>query len=207
MYDDPSSYASSPPGANRESGVVDPHAQYPEQDGLGYGVRRMAVRQLISSGMMIGMGFVRARATGIFSKVGAAGRVAFSSPVGRRLLKRGAMATGGLAGLTAVAAVAAYMLNRKAGPSPAGVLQGSPLSPLLANVYLHPFDMQLTSAGHQMARFADDWVILCPTQEKAELAYNDALRSLGRLHLKANFDKTHILPPDQHLEWLGSVIK
>jgi retron-type reverse transcriptase len=117
------------------------------------------------------------------------------------------MATGGLAGLTAVAAVAAYMLNRKAGPSPAGVLQGSPLSPLLANVYLHPFDMQLTSAGHQMARFADDWVILCQTQEKAELAYNDALRSLGRLHLKANFDKTHILPPDQHLEWLGSVIK
>lgn len=208
MYDDPASYASMPPGANRESGAAaNLNSPFPEQDGLGYGVRRMAVRQLISSGMMIGMGFVRARASGIFSRVGAAGRVALSSPVSRRLLKRGAMATGGLAGLTAVAALTAYLLNRKAGPSPAGVLQGSPLSPLLANVYLHPFDMSLTNAGHQMARFADDWVILCPSQEQAESAYNDALRTLGKLHLKANLEKTHILSPDQQLEWLGSVIK
>jgi len=157
--------------------------------------------------MMIGMGFVRARAAGLFNKVGPMSRVALSSPVGRRLLKRGAMATGGLAGLAAVAAATAYLLNRKAGPAPAGVLQGSPLSPLLANIYLHPFDMNLTSAGHRLARFADDWVILCPTQDQAETAYNDALRTLGKLHLKANLEKTHILPPDQQLEWLGSIIQ
>ena len=117
------------------------------------------------------------------------------------------MTVGGLAGAAVVAAVTAYLLNRKAGPSPVGVLQGSPLSPLLANIYLHPFDVSLTGAGHNLARFADDWVILCPDQEKAENAYNDALRSLARLHLKANFEKTHILPPDQKLEWLGAVIK
>ena len=106
-----------------------------------------------------------------------------------------------------VAAVTAYLLNRKAGPSPVGVLQGSPLSPLLANIYLHPFDVSLTGAGHNLARFADDWVILCPDQEKAENAYNDALRSLARLRLKVNLEKTHILSPDQKLEWLGAVIR
>jgi RNA-directed DNA polymerase len=180
----------------------------PDQpDSLTVGMRRMALRQIISSGMMIGMGFVRARAAGLFSKAGTAGRFMLSSPVGRRLLKRGAMATGGLASLAAVAAVTTYLLNRKAGPSPAGVLQGSPLSPLLANVYLHPFDVSLTTSGHNLARFADDWVILCLTQDQAETAYNDALRTLGKLHLKANLQKTQILPPGQQLEWLGAVIR
>lgn len=213
MYDDPASYASPPPpyghdiSAKPDIGAADPGSVYPERDGLVYGMRRMAIRQLISSGMMIGIGFVRARAAGLFSKAGAASRVALSSPIGRRLLKRGAMTTGGLAGLAAVAAVTAYLMNRKAGPSPAGVLQGSPLSPLLANVYLHPFDVNLSTAGHRLARFADDWVILCPSQEQAEAAYNDALRTLGRLRLKANLEKTRILPPDQQLEWLGAVIR
>jgi RNA-directed DNA polymerase len=201
-YEDPASFSKPEPGS------VDPISPYPEQqEGLVSGMRRMAVRQIISSGLMIGMGFVRARTAGLFNKAGTASQLMLSSPVGRRLLKRGAMATGGLAGLAALAAVTAYLLNRQAGPSPAGVLQGSPLSPLLANVYLHPFDVSITTSGHHLARFADDWVILCPTQDQAEAAYNDALRTLGKLHLKANLQKTHILPPDQQLEWLGSVIR
>lgn len=201
MYDDPASYSKPEPG------LLDQNSAYPGRDSLESGMRRMALRQVISSGLMIGMGFVRARAAGLFTKAGEASRIVLSSPAGRRLLKRSAVATGGLAGLAAVAAVTAYLLNRKAGPSPAGVLQGSPLSPLLANVYLHPFDINLTTAGHHLARFADDWVILCPTQDQAETAYNDAIRMLGKLHLKANLDKTHILPPDQQLEWLGSLIR
>jgi retron-type reverse transcriptase len=117
------------------------------------------------------------------------------------------MAVGGFAGLAAAAAVTPYFMNRTAGPAPVGVLQGSPLSPLLANIYLHPFDVSLSMAGHRLARFADDWVILCPTQDQAEAAYNDALRSLSRLHLKVNPSKTGILSPDQQLEWLGAVIR
>lgn len=201
MYDDPASYPR-PESVGAEPGVL-----YPGQNSLTSGMRRMAIRQIISSGMMIGMGFVRARASGIFSKLGTATRATLSSPLGRRILKKGAVASGGLAGLAAVAAVTAYLINRKAGPAPVGVLQGSPLSPLLANVYLHPFDVNLTTSGHHLARFADDWVILCPSQEQAETAYNDALRTLGRLHLKANLEKTHILSPDQQLEWLGAVIR
>ncbi len=206
--DDPAYYsnASSRLSANPDPGVA-PDAAVPYRDPMSSVMKRMAIRQMIQSGLMIGMGFVRARASGIFSKTGELVRVAASSPAGRRLLKKSAVATGGLAGLAAAAALTAYLLNRKAGPSPAGVLQGSPLSPLLANVYLHPFDVNLTQAGHYLARFADDWVIPCPSQDRAETAYNEALRSLAKLHLKANLQKTRILQPGEQLEWLGAVIR
>lgn len=189
------------------AGAAAPASSYSERNLVASRMRRTAFSQVAVSGAMFGLDLVRSRAAGFFSKAGTVAQAAISSPVGRRLLKRNAMTVGGLAGAAVVAAVTAYLLNRKAGPSPVGVLQGSPLSPLLANIYLHPFDVSLTGAGHNLARFADDWVILCPDQDKAEMAYNDALRSLARLHLKANLEKTHILPPDQKLEWLGAVIK
>jgi RNA-directed DNA polymerase len=190
-----------------EAGLDNPSSPYPERDLVVSRMRRTAFRQVAISSAMFGLDFLRSRAAGSFSKAGTVAKAAVSSPAGRRLLKRNAMTVGGLAGAAAMAAVTAYLLNRKAGPSPVGVLQGSPLSPLLANIYLHPFDVNLTGAGHNLARFADDWVVLCPDQEKAEIAYNDALRSLAKLHLKANLEKTRILPPDQKLEWLGAVIK
>lgn len=208
-YDEPASFPGPEPFDQTQGrpGAAAPASPYPDRDYALSSMKRMAFRQIISSGLMIGMGFLRARAAGLLNKAGPIAQTTLSSPLGRRLLKKGAMATGGLAGLAAAAAITAYLLNRKAGPSPMGVLQGSPLSPLLANLYLHPFDVNLTNAGHHLARFADDWVILCPTQDHAETAYNDALRSLAKLHLKANLEKTHILPPDQKLEWLGAVIR
>lgn len=180
---------------------------FPDRGALVSQMRKGTLRRLMASGVMMGVGFVRARAGGVFSKAGTALRTVVSSPLARRLLKRNALTVGGFAGLAAAAAVTAYLLNRKAGAAPLGVLQGSPLSPLLANVYLHPFDVHLSRTGYQLARFADDWVILCPDREQAENAYNDAVRSLARLHLKVNTDKTKILAPDQPLEWLGAVIR
>lgn len=52
-----------------------------------------------------------------------------------------------------------------------GIPQGGILSPLLANFYLFPFDRQMTDAGHQLVRFADDFVVMCSTRESAEQAY------------------------------------
>ena len=37
-----------------------------------------------------------------------------------------------------------------------GTPQGSPLSPLLANLYLDPLDQELEQRGHAFARYADD---------------------------------------------------
>jgi RNA-directed DNA polymerase len=58
-----------------------------------------------------------------------------------------------------------------------GTPQGAVISPLLANIYLHPVDVALREAGYKMIRYADDMVILCRTRVEAEAAL-DRLRSL-----------------------------
>ncbi len=40
--------------------------------------------------------------------------------------------------------------------------------PLLANIYLNPLDHLMSQMGHEMVRYADDMVILCPSAEAAE---------------------------------------
>src|SRR5215510_7891217 len=52
----------------------------------------------------------------------------------------------------------------------AGVPQGSVLSPVLSNLYLHPFDRYMAQAGYNSVRYCDDFVILCRTQAEAEAA-------------------------------------
>jgi RNA-directed DNA polymerase len=52
----------------------------------------------------------------------------------------------------------------------AGVPQGAVLSPVLANLYLNPLDQQLSKAGFELVRYADDFVILCRSQSEAEAA-------------------------------------
>jgi RNA-directed DNA polymerase len=51
-----------------------------------------------------------------------------------------------------------------------GSPQGAVISPLLANLYLHPVDMAMAATGHEMIRYADDFVILCRSREDAEKA-------------------------------------
>jgi RNA-directed DNA polymerase len=48
-----------------------------------------------------------------------------------------------------------------------GSPQGAVLSPLLANIYLHPLDRLMKEANFKMVRYADDFVILCESQEGA----------------------------------------
>jgi RNA-directed DNA polymerase len=52
----------------------------------------------------------------------------------------------------------------------AGTPQGAVVSPLLANLYLDPLDHLLASAGFELVRYADDFVILCRGREDAERA-------------------------------------
>ncbi len=52
-----------------------------------------------------------------------------------------------------------------------GTPQGGVISPLLANVYLHPLDELMASHGYKMVRYADDFVVLCQ---------NRAVRRAGR---------------------------
>ena len=76
-----------------------------------------------------------------------------------------------------------------------GTPQGSPLSPLLANIALHVLDEEWARAGRRLGtlvRYADDFVVLCPTRERAEAARDLAAATLAPLGLRLHPDKTRI---------------
>jgi RNA-directed DNA polymerase len=78
-----------------------------------------------------------------------------------------------------------------------GIPQGNPLSPLLSNIYLSPFDLYLKAKGHLLVRYADDFVIMCKSEDECETAYKDSLDILTKLDLKIHplgeSDKTKIV--------------
>ncbi|MFZ0664166.1 MAG: group II intron reverse transcriptase/maturase [Acidimicrobiales bacterium] len=78
----------------------------------------------------------------------------------------------------------------------AGTPQGSPVSPLLANIALHVLDEAWENGGKRLGtlvRFCDDFVVLCPTQERAEQARDLAEATLAPLGLLLHPDKTRIV--------------
>lgn len=87
-----------------------------------------------------------------------------------------------------------------------GTPQGAVLSPLLANIYLHPLDKLITEDGHKMVRYADDFVILCKSKEEAEQALEKVKRWTQDNGLTLHPDKTHLgncLEPGKGFEFLG----
>lgn len=73
-----------------------------------------------------------------------------------------------------------------------GTPQGAVISPLLANIYLHPLDRQMKQQGYRMVRYADDFVVLCRTAEQAQGALNEVKRWVEQNGLRLNADKTHV---------------
>jgi len=74
-----------------------------------------------------------------------------------------------------------------------GTPQGAVLSPLLANIYLNPLDHLLTEAGFALARYADDFVILCQTREDADRALALVQRWVAENELTLHPTKTRIV--------------
>jgi RNA-directed DNA polymerase len=88
----------------------------------------------------------------------------------------------------------------------AGAPQGAVISPLLANIYLHPLDQLMASLGHRMVRYADDFVILCPDREEADRALAAVRRWVGENGLRLHPDKTHVgdcRKPGEGFDFLG----
>jgi CRISPR-associated protein Cas1 len=84
-----------------------------------------------------------------------------------------------------------------------GLPQGSPLSPLLSNLYLHPLDIALRAGGHALVRYADDFVVLCPAADMARTAQTQAQQVLSDLLLRLNVGKTRLTSFDQGFKFLG----
>lgn len=87
-----------------------------------------------------------------------------------------------------------------------GTPQGAVISPLLANIYLHPLDEHLHNQGYRMVRYADDFVILCRTNEQAHQALEEVQQWVAANALQLHPEKTHIgdcREKGQGFEFLG----
>ena len=90
-----------------------------------------------------------------------------------------------------------------------GIPQGSPISPLLANLYMRRFVLGWKklglerSLGSRIVTYADDLVILC-RRGKAEEALQQLRQIMGKLKLTVNEEKTRIRKvPEGKFDFLG----
>ena len=90
-----------------------------------------------------------------------------------------------------------------------GIMQGSPISPLLANVYMRRFVLGWKKLGLEqrlgscIVTYADDLVILC-RRGKAEEALQKMRELMGHLKLTINEEKTQISKfPEDEFDFLG----
>lgn len=88
-------------------------------------------------------------------------------------------------------------------PEEAGASQGSVLSPLLANIYLHPVDQALLAQKLALIRYADDLMICCQRKSEAVAALATLERVLAQSALQLSPRKTAIRHFDQGFAWLG----
>ncbi len=90
-----------------------------------------------------------------------------------------------------------------------GIPQGSPISPLLANLYMRRFVVGWKklgleqSLGTRLVTYADDLVIVCK-RGNAEAALQQLREIMGKLKLTVNEDKTRICKvPEGEFDFLG----
>jgi len=90
-----------------------------------------------------------------------------------------------------------------------GIPQGSPISPLLANLYMRRFVLGWKmlglerNLGTRLVTYADDLVILCK-KGKAEEALQRLREIMGKLKLTVNEEKTRICKvPAEEFDFLG----
>lgn len=82
-------------------------------------------------------------------------------------------------------------------PAERGTPQGAVISPLLANIYLDPLDHLLAEAGVQMVRYADDFVLLCRSEEEAKAALARVQTWVTENGLTLHPEKTRIVDTTQ----------
>ena len=86
-----------------------------------------------------------------------------------------------------------------------GTPQGAVLSPLLSNIYLDPLDHRMADGGYKMVRYADDFVILCRSEQEARQALDKVQQWVESVGLKLHPEKTRTADAngDEGFEFLG----
>ncbi|MCK4841325.1 MAG: group II intron reverse transcriptase/maturase [Methylococcales bacterium] len=84
-----------------------------------------------------------------------------------------------------------------------GLPQGSPISPMLANLFLDHLDEVLLDNKYKIIRYADDFVILCQSEKRAKQALQLSGEVLDQLKLCFNHSKTEITHFNRGFRFLG----
>jgi RNA-directed DNA polymerase len=92
----------------------------------------------------------------------------------------------------------------------AGIRQGMPLSPILANLVLSEFDRRVEHRGMKMVRYADDIAIFFQTKKEAQGGHQFVSDALASIKLTipglGEYSKTQLLGPDDPIDFLGREI-
>jgi RNA-directed DNA polymerase len=92
----------------------------------------------------------------------------------------------------------------------AGIRQGMPLSPILANLVLSEFDKRVEKRGLKMIRYADDIAVFVTTKKEAQEAHKFIGETLDLIKLTipgiSDNSKTQLLGPDDPIDFLGREI-
>lgn len=96
------------------------------------------------------------------------------------------------------------LAGQELGSPGCGLPQGSPLSPILANLYLDAMDEGILERnGLRLVRYADDFLILAKSKKQALVALEDTAELLETMGLSLNPEKTRIVDFERGVRFLG----
>jgi len=85
-----------------------------------------------------------------------------------------------------------------------GTPQGAVISPLLSNIYLDPLDHLMAAQGFEMVRYADDFMVLCRSEEQAARAMAEIQAWTAQAGLVLHPTKTRLIDARvESFEFLG----
>lgn len=172
-------YADFEEGANLDGeGSIEEADAQPSGSRLG----RAAMRRLLQDGVLVAL----------------AQRAALKG-----LISAKALGLGGAALAAAMLAPPVVWRLKSMTSHKTGAAQGSPISPLFSNVYLHGFDRDMIERGSRLVRYCDDFLILCQSETEAREAISAAREALGERRLRLSVEKTRLVAPGEPFDFLG----
>ncbi len=107
----------------------------------------------------------------------------------------------------ALLALIEALLERPAAPGAAasvkGLAQGSPLSPLWANLVLAGFDTRVAGAGFPLVRYSDDMVVVAASRDEAQEGLRVMSEAAGELGMPLGADKSGVMSFEEGFCFLG----
>ena len=84
-----------------------------------------------------------------------------------------------------------------------GIMAGVPISSFLANLYLSQMDWDFYNSGMMYARYSDDIIVFCDSEQERDEVARRINDYLAKMHLEVNPKKVALANPHEKWEFLG----